>query len=104
MLSEQYRLAAKEWVELDAAANLLEESKSAVLSQMVNKLLQSPGMTAFNRAEMNAKASPEWIEYVTKTVKAREEANLAKVKVEWIRMRFSEQQSAEATARAESRL
>ena len=31
--SEQFRLAAKAWVELDNAANMLEESKSAVLSQ-----------------------------------------------------------------------
>lgn len=104
MLSEQYRLAAKEWCQLDAAANLLEESKSAVLSQMVGKFLEAPGMTAFNRAEMAAKASPEWIEYITKMVKAREEANLAKVKVHWIEMKHREEQSEEATARAERRL
>ncbi len=53
---------------------------------------------------MRAKASSAWKDYIEKMVKAREEANLAKVKVEWIRMRFSEQQSEEATARAERRL
>lgn len=104
MLSEQYRLAGIEWAHLDAAANLLEESKSSVLSQMVGKLLQAPGMTAYNRAEMTAKASPEWAEYIREMVKARENANLAKIDVEWIRMKYGEQQSAEATARAESRL
>lgn len=104
MLSEQYRLAAKEWCQFDAAANLLEESKSAVLSQMINKQFQNDPKIALNRAETNAKGSQVWMEYITKMVKAREEANLAKIKVKWIEMRFSEQQSAEATARAESRL
>lgn len=62
------------------------------------------GQVAFNRAEMQAKASQEWLEYITRMVKAREEANLAKVNLEFQRMRYGEQQSAEATARAESRL
>ena len=99
-ISEQYRLEAKNWVELDAAANILEECKSANLSQMMlaNKA------DSVSKAEMLAKASPQWTEYVEKMVEARRQANLSKVKLEWIRMRFSEQQSQEATARAERRL
>jgi hypothetical protein len=99
-LSEQFRLAAKEWVEADSAANILEETKSAVLSQMMVKL----GDVPVSRAEMQVKASGEWLEHITKMVKARETSNLLKVKVEWLRMRHSEQQSQEATARAERRL
>lgn len=99
-LSEQFRISAKAWVELDSAASLLEETKSAVLSQRMNALGDMP----VSRAEMTVKASEEWREYVTKTVKAREAANLAKVKLEWIRLKFSEQQSYEATARAERRM
>lgn len=99
-LSEQYRIAAKEWVALDSAANMLEETKSAVLSQW----MAEQGDIPVSRAEMGVKASEQWMEFVTGMVKAREKANLAKVKVEWIRMRFSEQQSAEATNRAEMRL
>jgi hypothetical protein len=37
-------------------------------------------------------------------VKAREHASLLKVQLEYIRMKFSEWQSAEATRRAEMRL
>jgi hypothetical protein len=99
-LSEQYRLAAKTWVELDAAANLLEETKSAVLSQR----MAQQGDVPVSRAELTVKASPEWAEFVTRMVKAREAANLAKVKLEWLRMRFSEAQSFEATKRAEMKL
>lgn len=99
-LSEQFRIAAKRWVDLDAAASLLEETKSAVLSQRMAAL----GDVAVSRAELTVKATPEWEDFVTRMVKAREAANLAKVKLEWIRMKFSEQQSYEATARAERRL
>lgn len=99
-LSEQFRLVAKDWVEADAAANLLEETKSAVLSQKMNAL----GDMAVSKAEMQVKASPDWTDHVTKMVKAREVANLLKVKMEWMRMRFSEWQSAEANKRAEMKL
>jgi hypothetical protein len=99
-LSEQYRVAAKLWVDLDSAASLLEETKSAVLSQRMAAL----GDIAVSRAELAVKATPEWHDYVTKMVKAREAANLAKVKLEWLRMRFSEAQSFEATRRAEMKL
>ena len=37
-LSEQYRLIAKKWVDAKAAADLLEESKTAVLSQRMVKV------------------------------------------------------------------
>jgi hypothetical protein len=57
-----------------------------------------------SKAEMNVKASEEWTDHVTKMVKARERANLLKVKMEWLRMRFNEWQSAEATKRAEMKL
>lgn len=99
-ISEEYRLAAKEWVEAESAASLMEETKSAVLSQYMMALGDGP----VNRAEMQVKASPEWREFLENMVKARERANYMKVKLEWVRMRFSEQQSAEATARAERKL
>jgi hypothetical protein len=99
-LSEQYRIVAKSWVDADAAANLLEETKSAVLSRMMLNLGDMP----VSRAEMQVKASDEWREFVSKMVEAREKASLLKVKMEYIRMRFHEWQSVEASKRAEMRL
>jgi hypothetical protein len=99
-LSEQFRIAAKAWVDLDSAASLLEETKSAVLSQQ----MAAQGEMPVSRAELNVKASPEWADFVTRMVEARKAANLAKVRLEWLRMRFSEQQSFEATRRAEMKL
>lgn len=98
--SEKFRIVAKDWVEKDSAANLLEETKSAVLAQMMARLGDIP----VSHAEREVKSSQEWMDYVTKIVKAREQASLAKVKTEYVRMKFSEWQSAEATARAERRL
>ena len=99
-LSEEYRLAAKTWVDLDGAARLLEETKSVVLSQRMRQLGDMP----VSKAEQVVKASPEWSDFIEKMCKARTEANLAKVRLEWIRMKFSEWQATDATHRAEMKL
>jgi predicted nucleotidyltransferase len=99
-LSEQYRLIAKKWVDADAAANILEESKSAFLSHMMSTCGDIP----VSKAEMHVKASTVWKEYLEKMVEARKQAALLKVQLEYIRMQFSEWQSSEATRRAEMKL
>lgn len=99
-LSEQFRLAAKDWVDKDSAASMLEETKSAVLSQRMAAL----GDMAVSKAELQVKASLEWREFVEGMVRARTSANLAKVKLEWIRLKFNEWQSEAATKRAEMKL
>src|SRR5271156_3584873 len=92
-ISEQYRLIAKKWVDADSAANLLEETKSAFLA----KLMSARGDMPVSKAEMQVKASDEWSDYVGKMVRAREQAALLKAQLEFIRMKFSEWQSANAT-------
>ena len=99
-LSEQYRVVAKAYVDADSAASLLEETKSAVLARMMLSLGDMP----VSRAEMQTKGSAEWFDFVTNMVKAREKAAFLKVKLEYVRMKFSEQQSIEASKRAEMRL
>jgi hypothetical protein len=98
--SEQYRIVAKQWVDSDAAASVLEELKSATLSQM----MLAQGDMPVSRAEMNVKASPEWEGYVKRMVVERGVANKLKVQLEYLRMKFSEWQSENATKRAEMRL
>lgn len=99
-LSEQFRLVAKKWVDADSAASLLEETKSAMLARMMSAFGDIP----VNRAELNVKASEEWLDFITKMVKARERAALLKVQLEYIRMRFNEWQSHAANRRAEMKL
>jgi hypothetical protein len=98
--SEQFRIAAKRWVHADSAARMLEETKSAVLAQRIAALGDMP----VSRAETEVKASPEWADFIKQMVEARTQANLEKVKMEFVRMKFAEFQSAEASARAEMRL
>lgn len=98
--SEQFRLAAKAWVELDKAANMLEETKSAVLSQRMIALGDMP----VSHAEREVKASAEWQDFIKSMVDARGQANLKKVQMEYLRMKFMEWNSENANRRAEARL
>lgn len=99
-LSEQFRIIAKKWVDADAAANILEETKSAVLSKKMADLGDMP----VSKAEMTVKASADWRSFVEEMVSARKEAARLKVQLEYIRMKFNEWQSYEATKRAEMKL
>jgi len=99
-LSEQFRVIAKKWVDADAAATILEDTKSAVLAEKMVALGDMP----VSKAEMQVKASKDWKDHVTSIGNARKAANLLKVQMEFIRMQSSEWQSAEATKRAEMKL
>jgi len=99
-ISELYRLAAEDWVKLDGAARLLEETKTAVLSQMMASLGDMP----VSRAELTVKSTDDWKEFVTEMVKARTAANEKKIEVEYLKMRFAEWNSNEANARIERKL
>jgi hypothetical protein len=79
---------------------MLEETKSAFL----NQLMMAQGDMAVSKAEMIVKGSSEWKEYVESMVKARKDANLLKVQLEYIRMKFYEWQSHNANRRAEMKL
>ena len=59
-LSEQFRLVAKAWCDLDGAARMLEEAKTATLSTM----MQRQGDVPVAHAERDVKASPEWQDYI----------------------------------------
>jgi hypothetical protein len=99
-ISEQYRIIAEQWVDADAAANLLEDTKSAVLSQKMLAL----GEKSVAKAEMIVKGSPEWNDHIVKMTNARKAANKLKVQMEYIRMKGWEVNSFEATKRAEMKL
>ena len=99
-ISEQFRLVAKAWCALDGAARLLEESKTATLSQMMKR----QGDVPVAHAERDVKSSEAWRDYIQKMVDTRTEANLKKVQMEYLRMKHSDWVSADANARSERRL
>lgn len=98
--SERYRVAAERWVDLESAAAALEETKSSVMAQRQTMMGDIP----VNRAEQMVKASAQWKDYLDRMIAARRDANLAKVQMDYEKLRFYENQSREANSRTEARL
>ena len=98
--SELYREAGEEWADKEAAAQLLENCRTATLAEWA----ADQGDVPVNRAEQKVKSSPEWRDYNNKMVEARRLANRAKIRLESIKMRAMEQHAREANVRSEMRL
>lgn len=99
-LSMQWARKYHEWCNLDAAARMQEEMKTTVLNQHMAKLGDIP----VAHAERQVKASPEWGDYIKTMVNLRTEANLAKGRLEFLRLKFSEWQSSAADERTRARV
>lgn len=99
-ISQSWYEAASTWVDAEAAANALEETKSIILSQWMYELGDIP----VSKAEARVKASPRWHDHVMKIVAARTAANKAKIRMEAWKLKFSERQSTEANHRLETKM
>ena len=98
--ADRWRHAGETWADLESAAQLLEDCKSVVMAQKQSKLGDIP----VNRAEQMVKASDDWEDYVKSCVRARHEANLAKIRLEALKMEFAEWNNSEANNRAEMKM
>ena len=96
-IAERMRLAGEEWSDLDAAANMLEETRKSVLAELVN---QSKGGSIAAK-ESEALADPAYKLHITNMVNARKEANRARVKYDTARAWVELVRTSEATKRAE---
>ena len=103
-LSEQFRLAGLAWAEADGAATLMEETKTARLSQHIQNIIDREGHMPHAHAERMVKASLEWHSEVEIMVQLRTKANKLRIELDYIRMLAAEQQSYAANKRAEMRL
>ncbi|HLL28522.1 MAG TPA: hypothetical protein VKT73_12840 [Xanthobacteraceae bacterium] len=101
---EEYRIAAKKWVDAEAAASLLENTRSATEAQLIASVQEQNPKMAFNKAQQTVKASPEWAQFNQRMVEARKAANLLKVQLRYIEMKDRQLGSMEASRRAEMRL
>jgi len=99
-LSERYRVAGEDWADKEAAAQLLEDMKSAIMAQRQLMLGDIP----VNKAEQSVKASKEWTGYINNIIEARKVANYAKINLEVRRMEYYEQQGKDANQRSEMRM
>lgn len=92
--------AGNDWSDKNAAADLLEETKKSVLAELSN---QAAG--ASNAAkETLALADPVYRLHITHMVRARQEANRARVKYDAMKMLAELRRSQESTRRAEMSL
>ena len=103
-ISEQFRIVAKQWVDADSAASLMEELKTTSLEKMKQRIIDQEGPMADNRAERQAKCDPEWEAYLRGMCAHRATANRLKVQMEYLKMKHREWIGADATARAEMKL
>lgn len=91
--------AGDDWVDKNAAAELLEETKKTVLAELMHGY---QGSTA--ERERNALADPAFKLHVTKMVAARKDANRARVKYDSVRVLAELRRTQESTRRAEANI
>ena len=104
-LSEQFRIVAKQYVEADGAARLMEECKTATLEKRKADLLfEKDEKVADNALEREVKSSPEWREYLEEMCGLRTKANKYKLQLEYIRMKSMERAMANKYAAEEMRM
>jgi hypothetical protein len=99
-LSEQYARKGALWVDAEAAASIMEQTKTVVMSQKVKALGDMPS----SRAEHIVRATPEWEQFIRDMVEARRMANQYKVDMQVLRMRNSEWIGEDANRRVEAKL
>ena len=92
--------AGNSWADLNAAADLLEESKKSVLAELMNQTQASSNAAK----EMAALADPTYRLHVTNMVNARKESNRARVRYDGMKMLAELRRSQESTRRAEMNL
>lgn len=103
-ISQIYAEVGEQWALAKARADILEDTRSAFLSQKIMEHQSRNSDLAYNKAEAFVKASLEWTDRIHETIEARKEANLLWVKMESIKMAHSEWQSQEANERMQARL
>jgi hypothetical protein len=101
-IAQQMDEAGREWVNLDAAAKLLEETKAVVRAELERQYLDK-GMTSA-KAETMAQSDPTYRAHVELMVENRRKANLARVLFDSVRAEVDLIRTVESTRRAEMRL
>ncbi len=91
--------AGEEWVDKDAAANLLEETKKTLLAELMNGFQGSNA-----ERERCALADTTYKHHLKTMVAARREANRAKVRYDSMKVLAELRRTQESTRRAEINL
>ena len=98
-IAERFRLVAEEWADKDAAYYLLDNTRTSIVGELVLGAM-AEGATG-TKAEHMARSSESYREHVQKTADAKREAGVLRARMEYLKMRFSMWNSADANARKE---
>jgi hypothetical protein len=91
-VSEQYRMAAREYARLDGKARELEASKDHVLAKWARAMGKTEDGKEMSvaAAEREVKATQEWADFRTEIEQARTSANEARAEMEALQMKHEE--------------
>ena len=101
------------WVDHDAAASALEETKKTMLARLTMEYIaggssgalgEKPKAMPVSQAELKALSDPRYEQHLELMVAARQEANRARVRYDLGRMRLELMRSLQATMRNEMRM
>ncbi len=87
-LPDQWYAKALATADAEAAASILEESRTSVLAERIGSLLKADPKMSVAKAETEVKASIAWHDYIEGMVRARSKANKLRVERDYIRMKF----------------
>lgn len=98
-LARQFLNHREDWADKNACAELLEESRKNLRSQIAMKFLPDAG--SMNKAEAMAEATQEYIDHIKDMVEARRVANRARAQCDADQVYIDLTRSQESTRRAE---
>lgn len=96
---EKWRLRAADWLDLQAAADILRETKNDVFAQITASM---PGKSNAEK-ERNARCSTEWEDHRNKMVDAEDKARRARLRMKYEEMCFEAWRSENANNRREQK-
>lgn len=101
-LAEQLLKHGSDWADKNAAADLLEETRKTLRSQISMKYLPDVGSVA--KAEMLAESTQEYIDHIKSMVEARKNSNRARVQYDTDKAFVDLVRSAESSRRQEMQI
>lgn len=112
-LTQEVITVGEEWVDHDAAASSMEETKKTMLARLTLEYIaggssgalgEKPKAMPVSQAELRALSDPRYEQHLELMVAARQDANRSRVRYDLGKMRLELMRSLQATMRNEMRM
>lgn len=112
-LTQEVIDVGEEWVDKDAAASSMEETKKSLLARLTLEYIngstsgavgEKPKSMPVSQAELRALSDPRYEQHLELMVAARQDANRSRVRYDLGRIRIELMRSVQATMRNEMRM